>query len=202
VPAAALNWSPYFSECLVHRVVRLPLLEQRHRLDRRDREVFAANPDPANGKTVFHTGTVAGGTDYATYPAKAVLGIEIGTQPGEMLADRVREIEETFAECAEVLPGFRAEVEVRLDREPFRAGGHEAIAEALDKAAADVIGRPFERCGLNAWTDAALTQSAGMPTVLLGPAGGNFHAPDEWVSIPEVIALAEIVEEAATSFCG
>jgi acetylornithine deacetylase/succinyl-diaminopimelate desuccinylase-like protein len=183
----------------IDAIVRMA--EVVHRLDRRDREVFAASPDPANGKTVFHTGSVAGGTDYATYPAKAVVGIEIGTQPGETLADRVREIEETFAECAEVLPEFRGEVEVRLDREPFRAAGHDAIAEALDKAAADVIGRPFERCGLNAWTDAALTQAAGMPTVLLGPAGGNFHAPDEWVSIPEVTALAEIVVEAAAGFC-
>jgi acetylornithine deacetylase/succinyl-diaminopimelate desuccinylase-like protein len=172
------------------------------RLDRRDREVFAPNPDPANGKTVFHTGTLHAGTDYATYPSRAVLGIEIGTQPGEHLADRVREIEETFAECREAFPNFRGEVEVRLDREPFRAEGHDEIASALDAAAREVLGRPFERVGLNAWTDAALTQAAGIPTVLLGPAGGNFHAPDEWVSIPQVASLATILADAAIEFCG
>jgi acetylornithine deacetylase len=178
------------------------MAEVIRRLDQRDRDVFAANPDPMNGKTVFHTGTVRGGTDYATYPALAVLGIEIGTQPGERLADRVREIETTFADCRDALPGFRAEMEVRLEREPFRAQGHEAIVEALDTAAKQVIGRPFEPCGLNAWTDAALTQAAGIPTVLLGPAGGNFHAPDEWVSIPEVTSLAQILAEAARAFSG
>ncbi|MGZ4115565.1 MAG: M20/M25/M40 family metallo-hydrolase [Actinomycetota bacterium] len=171
------------------------------RLDRRDREVFAANPDAANGKTVFHTGTLQAGTDYATYPSRAVLGIEIGTQPGEHLSDRVREIAQTFGECGQVLPNFRGEVDVLLDREPFRAEGPEAIAAALDAAAEEVLGRPFERCGLNAWTDAALTQAAGIPTVLLGPAGGNFHAPDEWVSIPEVAALARILVGAASTFC-
>jgi acetylornithine deacetylase/succinyl-diaminopimelate desuccinylase-like protein len=178
------------------------MAEVIRRLDLRDREVFAANPDRMNGRTVFHTGTVRGGTDYATYPARAVLGIEIGTQPGERLADRVREIEETFAECRELLPGFRGEVEVRLDRDPFRAEGHEALVEALDAAAKEAIGRAFEPVGLNAWTDAALTQAAGLPTVLLGPSGGNFHAPDEWVSIPEVTSLAEILAGAARAFCG
>jgi acetylornithine deacetylase/succinyl-diaminopimelate desuccinylase-like protein len=178
------------------------LAEVVRRLHRRDDEVFAAAPDPRNGKTVFHTGTVHGGTDYATYPARAVLGIEIGTQPGERLADRVGEIESTFAECAGILPGFRGEIEVRLEREPFRAEGHEALAAALDGAASSVIGRSFERVGLNAWTDAALIQAAGIPTVLLGPAGANFHAPDEWVSIPEVVSLAEILVQAVRTFCG
>jgi acetylornithine deacetylase/succinyl-diaminopimelate desuccinylase-like protein len=178
------------------------MAEVVRRLDARDREVFAADPDPANGKTVFHTGTLHAGTDYATYPSRAVLGIEIGTQPGERLADRVREIEEIFAACRERFADFRGEVEVRLEREPFRAHGHEAIADALDAAAEGVIGRAFERRGLNAWTDAALTQAAGIPTVLLGPAGGNFHAPDEWVSIAEVEALARVLAGAAARFSG
>jgi len=171
------------------------------RLDARDREVFAAHPDPRNGKTVFHTGTLDAGTDYATYPSRAVLGIEIGTQPGEHLTDRVREIEQTFAECAEALANFRGEVDVRLDREPFRADGHEGISTALDAAAEAELGGPFERHGLNAWTDAALTQAAGIPTVLLGPSGGNFHAPDEWVSMGEVESLARILADAVERFC-
>src|SRR5207237_384994 len=129
------------------------------RLDQRDREEFAATSDSFNGKTVFHTGTLHGGTDYATYPSRAVLGIEIGTQPGERLADRVREIEETLEECAKALPGFRGEVHVRLDRDPFQAEGHDSILEALDAAAQKVIGRPFQPCGLNDWADAALMQA-------------------------------------------
>ena len=65
------------------------MAEVVQRLDRLDREIFRKNPDPLNGRTVFHTGTIKGGTDYATYPSRAVLGIEIGTQPGEHLSDRV-----------------------------------------------------------------------------------------------------------------
>lgn len=172
------------------------------RLDRLDREAYTATAGSRNGKTVFHTGTLEAGTDYATYPSRAVLGIEIGTQPGEHLSDRVREIEGIFAELAGTLRGFRGEVDVKLDREPFVAEGHEPLLAALDGAAFDVIGRPFERVGLNAWADAALMQAAGIPTVMIGSAGGNFHAPDEWASISELAQLARIVEGAARTFCG
>ena len=178
------------------------LAEVIRRLDRLDREVFRANPDPLNGLTVFHTGTVRGGTDYATYPSRAVLGIEIGTQPGEHLSNRVAEIETIFRECTEVFPDFHGEVDVKLEREPFKAEGHEPLWEAMDAATRDVIEKPLEPVGLNAWADAALMQAAGIPTVMFGPLGGNYHAPDEWVSISEVAQTARIVVGAAERFCG
>ncbi len=178
------------------------MAEVVRRLDRRDRDVFSMTSGLRNGRTVFHTGTLNAGTDYATYPSRAVLGIEIGTQPGEHLADRVREIEETFAEIARERPDFRGEVVVQLDREPFVAQGHEDLVAALDASATGVIGRPFEPIGLNAWTDAALMQAAGIPTVLLGSAGGNYHAPDEWASISELVSLTRILSDAIPRFCG
>jgi acetylornithine deacetylase/succinyl-diaminopimelate desuccinylase-like protein len=171
-------------------------------LHRLDVEVFQAHPDPMNGRTVFHTGTIAGGTDYATYPGSAVLGIEIGTQPGEHLSDRVKDIEAIFDEIRADDPRFSGEVVVRLDREPFRAEGHEALWQALDDASREVLGAPAEAAGLNAWADSGLTQAAGIPTLMFGPLGGNFHAPDEWVSIPEVAASARIVEGMARRFLG
>ena len=178
------------------------MAEVVRRLDRRDRDVFSMTSGLRNGRTVFHTGTLNAGTDYATYPSRAVLGIEIGTQPGEHLSDRVREIEETFAEVARERPDFRGEVVVQLDREPFVAEGHEDLVAALDASATGVIGRPFEPIGLNAWTDAALMQAAGIPTVLLGSAGGNYHAPDEWASISELVSLTRILSDAIPRFCG
>jgi acetylornithine deacetylase/succinyl-diaminopimelate desuccinylase-like protein len=168
------------------------------RLRRLDVEHFAAAPTPKNGKTVFHTGTVRGGTDYATYPSHAVVGIEIGTQPGETMADRVREIEAIIAEVAAMMPGLSGRVNVRLDREPFLAEGHEALLESLHRSARALWGHDLEPVGLNAWTDAALMQAAGTPTVMFGPLGGNFHSPQEWVSIPEVVACVDLLVGAIT----
>jgi acetylornithine deacetylase/succinyl-diaminopimelate desuccinylase-like protein len=176
------------------------LAEVITRLHRLDRETFARHPSAMNGRTVFHTGTVTGGTDYATYPNRATLGIEIGTQPGEHLSDRVAEIEGIFAEVAQAEPSFRGEVVVRLDRDPFQAQGHEHLQQALVAAMTDVLGRPPKTTGLNAWTDAALMQAAGIPTLLIGATGGNFHAPGEWLAITEFMKLCAILEQAAINF--
>ena len=178
------------------------MAEVIQRLHRLDVDVFQAHPDPMNGRTVLHTGTISGGTDYATYPGSAVLGIEIGTQPGEHLTDRVRDIERIFEEVRALDPRFSGEVVIRLDREPFRAEGHEALYEAMDAATVDVLGKRLEPAGLNAWADSGLTQAAGVPTLMFGPLGGNFHAPEEWVSIPEVASSARIVEGAVRRFLG
>ena len=176
------------------------LAEVISRLHRLDRTVFTAHPSAMNGRTVFHTGTVSGGTDYATYPNRATLGIEIGTQPGEHLSDRVGEIEAIFAEIAETEPGFRGEVAVRLDRDPFLAQGHERIQEVVVAAMQDVLGHPPKITGMNAWTDAALMQEAGIPTLLIGSTGGNFHAPGEWTSISELVKLCAILEKTVVGF--
>jgi acetylornithine deacetylase len=36
-------------------------------------------------------------------------------------------------------------------------------------------------------------EAAGIPTVMYGPKGGNFHSADEWVSISDVLVSTEIV---------
>ncbi len=54
--------------------------------------------------------------------------------------------------------------------------------------------------GLNAWRDAALMQSAGIPTLLIGSTGGNLHAAGEWASISEIIQLCEILSRAAMAY--
>lgn len=176
------------------------LAEVISRLHKLDREVFIASPSAMNGRTVFHTGTIAGGTDYATYPNRATLGIEIGTQPGEHLSDRVAEIEGIFEQIAADEPGFSGEVAVRLDRDPFQAQGHERLQEVLTAAMERVLGHPPMVTGMNAWTDAALMQAAGIPTLLIGATGGNFHAPGEWLSVSEMVKLCAILEQAVADF--
>jgi acetylornithine deacetylase/succinyl-diaminopimelate desuccinylase-like protein len=178
------------------------LAEVITRLHQLDNAAYVPTASRMSGRTVFHTGTISGGTDYATYPNLATLGIEIGTQPGEHLSDRVAEIEAIFAEIKQAEPAFHGEVVVRLDRDPFQAQGHEQLQETVAAAMREVLGRPPVITGMNGWTDAALMQEAGIPTVLIGASGGNFHAPGEWVSVSEFVKLCAIVERAAVSFLG
>jgi acetylornithine deacetylase len=160
------------------------------------------DPHPLNGATVYHASMISGGTDYATYPAEVTIGIEIGTQPGETIDDRVRDLRAIFAALARELPDFRADVRVRVAREPFVATGHDDLLACLDGAADLVIGHSLERVGENAWMDAALMQSAGIPTVSIGARGANLHAPDEWVDIDELVAIARMIEHVAELFAG
>jgi acetylornithine deacetylase len=170
------------------------------RLDRLG-SAWRDRPDPHNGATVYHASTISGGTDYATYPATVTVGIEIGTQPGETIADRVRDIEAILGDVRATRPELRAEVIVKLDRDPFRAAGHEPLWDSLDGAHRAVTGAPLEAVGLNAWMDCAITQAAGIPTLSVGAGGGNLHAPDEWVSLPELRSLVRILERTAIDFC-
>jgi acetylornithine deacetylase len=176
------------------------MADAMNRLHQWDLEHFSQTEGSFNGRTVFHTGTVQGGTDYATYPSKCVVGVEIGTQPGETLAKRVAEINALLEQACQRLPGLSAEVVVHLDRNPFVAEGHERLLECLQGAAMDHLGTPLEPVGLNAWADSGLMQEAGIPTVMFGPLGGNFHAPGEWVSIPEVVSTVNIVTSAAAAY--
>ena len=178
------------------------MAEVIRRLVALDETGFGRGPGGLSGRTVFHTGTIRGGTDYATYPSSCVLGIEIGTQPGEHLSDRVREIEAIFADVAKTYPAFRGDVAVRIDRDPFLAAGHEQLYAALADAVEGVLGRPAVPAGVNGWGDSGLTQGAGVPTLSYGALGGNFHAPDEWVSLSEVVGCVEIVERTIEAYCG
>jgi acetylornithine deacetylase len=183
----------------IDAISRLALVARR--LDDLGRS-WAADPHPLNGATVYHASTISGGSDYATYPARATLGIEIGTQPGETIAARLADIETIFADLRGELPDFDAEVVVQLDRDPFEALGHERLFRALDEASQHVTGSVLEPVGENAWMDAALVQAAGIPTISIGASGGNFHAPDEWVSIPELVEVVTVLEQATVRFCG
>ena len=174
------------------------------RLKKLDDTGFGRGADGGSmsGRTVFHTGTIRGGTDYATYPNACVLGIEIGTQPGEHLSDRVQEIEAIFADVKAIYPDFSGEVNVQIDREPFMPREYDALFEAIVASAEPVLGRAPRAAGLNAWGDSGLCSEAGIPTLCYGVDGGNFHAPDEWVSMPEMVAAVEIVEHTIERFCG
>jgi len=171
------------------------------RLHELDQSKYTPTRHPLNGKTVFHTGTISGGTDYATYPGSCCLGIEIGTQPGETIEDRLAEIRSIYEDVKRSHPNFEADVEIRLARNPFEATGHEVLLQILSAEVEKETHQPVKPAGANVWADAALFQEAGIPTLMMGAQGANFHAPDEWVSIPELTKLVRIKKNTALTFC-
>ena len=41
----------------------------------------------------------------------------------------------------------------------------------------------------------------GIPTLMIGATGGNYHAPDEWVSLFQLEALTAALMNTAQAFC-
>ena len=171
------------------------------RMQRNQRENFAPNADPMNGETVYHTSTISGGTDFASYPEECRLRIEIGTQVGEVLADRVKEIRDIFEEIREFEPNFSGKVNIHLERNPFVTRGSEELYEILADKIEKIHGEKAVATGDNGWGDAQLFQDAGFPTLGFGATGGNLHCPDEWIDIPEFIKLVEILVEVLKEYC-
>jgi acetylornithine deacetylase/succinyl-diaminopimelate desuccinylase-like protein len=171
-------------------------------LVRLDREKYAAHPHALNGKTMFHTSMIAGGTDYGTYPADCTLGFEVGTQPGERLEDRIAEINKAIGQVrANTYPDLQAEISIRLENQPFEARGHEQIWSAFASATQRITGAQLAATGWGPWADSAITQAAGIPTLLCGAEGGNLHAPEEWASLDELFLLARLLADCAKSYC-
>jgi acetylornithine deacetylase len=64
-----------------------------------------------------------------------------------------------------------------------------------------VTGSPAVFAGMSGWLDSALLDGAGIPTVVMGPAGAGLHGVQEWVDLQSVAACRDIVRGAIGDFC-
>ncbi|MCL1808836.1 MAG: M20/M25/M40 family metallo-hydrolase [Clostridiales bacterium] len=171
------------------------------RLQRNQQEVFAKNPHPLNGETLYHTGTINGGSDFATYPDFCELGIEVGMQPGETIGNRIQEIKEIFKEVKAMYPDFEGSVDTVVARNPFETKGAEELYQVLSEEVEKVLGVKAEAVGENSWCDAQIFQDAGFPTLGTGALGGNIHAFGEWVSLPQLERLINVLMGTLKRYC-
>jgi acetylornithine deacetylase len=61
------------------------------------------------------------------------------------------------------------------------------------------MGQDPQFCGAPWWTDAALIQAEGIPTIIFGAAGGGIHATDEWVDLESVEQVYRILYKTAVA---
>jgi acetylornithine deacetylase len=157
---------------------------------------------PRVGPPSLHVGTLAGGTGWSTYAARATAGVERRTIPGETAAGALGEIEARLARLRADDSSLRAAARTVLAREPFEADPQGPLVLALERAAGEALGREPERIGVAYWMDAALIAAAGIETAVFGPAGAGAHAVEEWVELASVELTAETLARAAIGYCG
>jgi acetylornithine deacetylase len=166
-----------------------------------DAELASRVPHPLLGRGSVHAGTIAGGIETSSYPARCTLTVERRTLPGETDTTFAGEIRAQLEQARTAQPGFRASFQTGLVREPFAIDPeHDLVRLTRDLAAAE-LGTVPPLTGAPYWTDAAFTTAAGIPTLLFGPIGEGEHAIEEWVSIASLEAVTRTLTRLAAELC-
>ena len=157
------------------------------------RELSARPRHPMLGSGSVRVATIEGGTDAATVADRCTLVVERRTLPGE--ADPGPELERALAASRPSL------IEELVERPGMEADTAAPIVASVLAAVQGARGAPAVHRGDPWWTDAGLIAEAGIPVVLVGPAGGGAHADEEWVTIASLRTLVTIVERVIADFC-
>lgn len=157
--------------------------------------------DPMLGTGSVHASKISGGREMSSYPATCHLGVERRTIPGETAQGFIAELEGIAARCRQADPDFRAEIELTFDRQAFSIDADHEIVELVKSVAARTTGRAPLICGKAGWMDAALLSERSIPTVIYGPAGGDFHGDNEWVDVASIDVCADVLTEVTRAYC-
>lgn len=170
-------------------------------LEQLQAELDQRKGDPLLGSGSVHASVIAGGREMSSYPATCRLGVERRTVPGETARTAISELEDIAERCRRADPGFQATVDLTFERRPFSIDAGHEIVELVRAVAARTSGRRPRISGSAGWMDAALLSERSIPTVIYGPAGGDFHGDDEWVDVASIETCAEVLTETAKAFC-
>ena len=149
-------------------------------------EALGARTHPLLGRGSVHASTITGGVELSSYPERCVIGIERRTLP-----------DETLQQVEAELAALGAQHRILLVRDGFEVPSDEDVVVVVSAAATAILGDTAPITGVSYWADAAFIAAAGIPTVMFGPSGEGAHALEEWVSIPDTVAVTRILVEAA-----
>ena len=153
------------------------------------------------GSGSLHASIIQGGEEISMYPARCQLLVERRTIPGEDDALVLAQAQGILDGCAAVDSDFQAKVQATFSRPPFAIDAAHPLVQELQAVAAAHLGRKPALIGSSWWMDSALFAAAGVPTVVLGPAGAGAHAREEWVELESVARCQAIYTQLAAAFC-
>lgn len=157
---------------------------------------------PLLGRASLHASTVEGGTGWSTYAERCTLRLERRTLPGEPADVAVNEVEEALAHVRRTEPRLDATVTVVGSQAPSDVSVGAPVVRILERSLVDG-GEEVLVEGMSAWTDAALLNAAGIPTVCFGPGDISLaHSAEEWVPEAEIERAARVLELFAREWCG
>ena len=153
------------------------------------------------GRGSLHASTIRGGVGMSTYPEECVLSIERRTLPGETAEDAMKEIENACAAVRAREPRLDARITQTTSQLPSDVSSDAPIVKRLISALA-AEGATTRIEGMSAWTDAALLNAAGIPTICFGPGDiALAHAAEEFVPIAEIETATRVLARVVKDWC-
>ncbi len=169
-------------------------------LDRLEYEILPGKTHALLGRPSIHASLISGGSGYSTYPDRCKLGVERRTIPGETALDALSEIELLCEGIRTRRQNFEATITLGASQPPSDVRVDAPIVTALETACLARGHRaPIE--GLSAWTDAALLNEAGIPSVCFGPGDISLaHSAEEFVEVREIEQATAILRDLAINW--
>jgi acetylornithine deacetylase len=156
---------------------------------------------PLLGRGSLHASTVRGGSGISTYPELCNLSIERRTLPGESADLALREILDAIERVRAKRSDFAAEVTLTNAQLPSDVPVDSPVVRLLvGGLKAEGVETQIE--GLSAWTDAALLNAAGIPTICFGPGDISLaHAAEESVPVAEIEQATRVLSRVVREWC-
>jgi len=171
-------------------------------LDRLEHTRQAGPRHPLLGRSSLHASKIEGGVGMSTYPERCSLAIERRTIPGESVKKAMREITDACARVKSDRPEFDARVTLSTAQLPSDVPVDAPVVRRL-VGAVEREGIPVSIEGLSAWTDAALLNEAGIPTVCFGPGDiALAHAAEEFVPVDDIERATRVLARVVREWCG
>ena len=153
------------------------------------------------GRGSLHASMIRGGVGMSTYPEECVLSIERRTLPGETALTAMKEIENACAAVRARDPRLDARITQTTSQLPSDVSTDAPIVGLL-KRAMEGEGVPVSIEGMSAWTDAALLNAAGIPTICFGPGDiALAHAAEEFVPVAEIQTATRVLARVVRDWC-
>ncbi len=172
------------------------------RIEDLGKDTLIQKKHPLLGSPSIHASLIKGGTELSTYPDYCLVELERRFIPGETVKTIESEMQTLIDDLASKDDQFKAKFEISFSRPPLEVARDHEIVSALTKAYTKTIRKAPEFIGVGGWMDSAILAEAGIPSVIIGPAGDGFHAATEYVDFESVISLTKILSETIINFCG
>lgn len=175
--------------------------------EKRGRDVRFPLFEKGSGRSChINIGTMKAGDWPSNVAGSAEMECRIGFIPGERMDEIKTMIENIINDVSQKDPWLREhppKVEwFGWHADPWYQDPEHPFVQSFKKAAEEVLGHEVEFIGRAGGIDSRFSQYFNMAAACTGPRANNIHGIDEYVEIPSVIQVAQVIAVTISEWCG